>query len=92
MRTLAVFAVAALPGLFSPVGLRSVMSAPPAAVVAQAVPSAYRGEWTADTRHTWRDADGEPRVQFNVRTSAGDSRWGFGVRLRDLAGFPAAAV
>ena len=50
------------------------------------------GEWTADTRSTWRDDDGEPRVQFNLRTGAGDSRWGFGVRLRDLAGLPSAAV
>lgn len=32
------------------------------------------------------------RVQFNLRTSAGDSRWGFGVRLRDLAGLPSAAI
>ena len=39
-----------------------------------------------------RDNDGEPRVQFNLRTAAGDSRWGFGVRLRDLAGLPPAAV
>jgi len=52
----------------------------------------YRGEWTADTRNTWRDNDGEPRAQFNLRTSAGDSRWGFGVRLRDLAGLPTAAI
>lgn len=53
---------------------------------------ATKGEWTADTRSTWRDDDGEPRVQFNLRTSAGDSRWGFGARLRDLAGLPPAAV
>jgi hypothetical protein len=33
-----------------------------------------------------------PRVQFNLRTGAGDSRWGFGVLLRDLAGLPTAAV
>ena len=31
-------------------------------------------------------------MQFNLRTTAGDSRWGFGVRLRDLAGLPLAAV
>ena len=54
--------------------------------------AAARGEWTADTRSTWRDDDGEPRVQFNLRTGAGDSRWGFGVRLRDLAGLPSAAI
>lgn len=75
----------------NPVGLRSVHSAPSAALGIQAVP-AYRGEWTADTRSTWRDDDGEPRVQFNLRTGAGDSRWGFGVRLRDLAGLPSAAI
>jgi hypothetical protein len=76
---------------FNPVGLRSVHSAPSAALEIQ-TSAAYRGEWTADTRSTWRDDDGEPRVQFNLRTSAGDSRWGFGVRLRDLAGLPAAAI
>ena len=59
---------------------------------AQTSPAAYRGEWTADTRNTWTDNDGEPRVQFNLRTSAGDSRWGFGVRLRELSGLPTAAV
>ena len=52
----------------------------------------HRGEWSADTRNTWTDNDGQPRVQFNLRTSAGDSRWGFGVRLRELAGLPASAV
>ena len=61
-----------------------------ARVLAQGRPA--NGEWTADTRNTWRDDDGEPRVQFNLRTGAGDSRWGFGVRLRDLAGLPSAAV
>ena len=71
----------------SPVGLRSLISAPSAALVSQSAQSAAtRGEWTADTRNTWRDDDGEPRVQFNLRTGAGDSRWGFGVRLRDLTG------
>ena len=72
---------------------RSELSAPSAALGFQSAPSAaYRGEWTADTRNTWRGDDGEPRVQFNLRTGAGDSRWGFGVRLRDLAGLPPAAV
>jgi len=70
-----------------PVGLKS------AALAIQSAPSAaYRGEWTADTRSTWQDADGEPRVQFNLRTAAGDSRWGFGVRIRDLAGLPPSAI
>ena len=27
-------------------------------------------------------------MQFNLRSIAGDNRWGFGVRLRDLAGLP----
>lgn len=73
--------------------LRSVVSVPSAALGNQSAPSAaYRGEWTADTRNTWRDNDNEPRVQFNLRTAAGDSRWGFGVRLRDLAGLPPAAI
>jgi len=77
----------------NPVGLRSERSVLSAALVFQSAPSAAsRGEWTADTRNTWRGDDGEPRVQFNLRTSAGDSRWGFGVRLRDLAGLPTAAV
>jgi hypothetical protein len=86
----------------NPVGLRSELSVPSVALVRevpsaalgfQSAPSAAsRGEWTADTRNTWRDNVGEPRVQFNLRTSAGDSRWGFGVRLRDLAGLPPAAV
>lgn len=59
----------------------------------QSAPSAsYRGDWTADTRNTWRENDGEPRVQFNLRTTAGDSRMGFGVRLRDLAGLSSAAA
>src|SRR5262245_59923641 len=93
MRKIAFLAVAAIPGLLSPVGLRSVISVPSEALVSQSAPSAaYRGEWTADTRSTWRDADGEPRVQINMRTGAGDSRWGFGARLRDLAGLPSAAV
>ena len=93
MRKIAFLAVAAIPGLLNPVGFRSVNSAPSVALGIQSAPSAaYRGEWTADTRNTWRDADGEPRVQFNLRTSAGDGRWGFGVRLRELAGLPSAAV
>ena len=71
-----------------------VFSRRSAAAASQSQPTspASRGEWTADTYNTWRGDDGEPRVQFNLRTSAGDSRWGFGVRLRDLAGFPPAAV
>src|SRR5687768_9064526 len=64
----------------------------PVGVAAQTSPAAYRGEWTADTRNTWTDNDGEPRIQFNLRTAAGDSRWGFGVRLRELSGLPTAAV
>lgn len=64
----------------------------PVGVTAQASPAAFRGEWSADTRNTWRDNDEEPRVQFNLRTNAGDSRWGFGVRLRELAGLPASAL
>ncbi|MDO8677073.1 MAG: hypothetical protein Q7R30_00690 [Acidobacteriota bacterium] len=55
-------------------------------------PAAYRGDWTADSRITWRDDDGEPRVQFNLRSNAGDNRWGFGVKLRDLAGLPSSAL
>ena len=78
--------------LSDPVGSRSEPSALSVALEFQSAPSASRGEWTADTRNTWRDDDGEPRVQFNLRTGAGDSRWGFGVRLRELAGLPAAAV
>jgi hypothetical protein len=88
MRKAAALAFLVLAG---PVGQSSEPSALSAAVVFQATPSVARGEWTADTLNTWRGDDGEPRVQFNLRTSAGDSRWGFGVRLRDLAGFPAAA-
>lgn len=75
-----------------PLAFRSESSVPSAALAQSASSAAYRGEWTADTRSTWRDNDGEPRIQFNLRTSAGDSRWGFGVRLRDLAGLPTAAV
>src|SRR5688572_24733412 len=73
---------------------RAAISAPSVALEAQGAQpaAAYRGEWTADTRNTWTDNDGEPRVQFNLRTVAGDSRWGFGVRLRDLVGLPSAAV
>jgi hypothetical protein len=70
-----------------------VNGAPSAALVIQSGQSAAsRGEWTADTYNTWRGDDGEPRIQFNLRTGAGDSRWGFGVRLRDLVGLPSAAV
>ncbi len=36
--------------------------------------------------------DGEVRVQMNLRTDAGDSRWGFGVRLSELTGLPPAAL
>ena len=31
-------------------------------------------------------------MQFNLRSNAGDNRWGFGVRLRDLAGLPSSAL
>src|SRR5687768_11794235 len=82
-------AVLTLTLLSAPVVWAAVL---PVGVAAQTSPAAYRGEWTADTRNTWTDNDGEPRVQFNLRTSAGDSRWGFGVRLRELAGLPPAAV
>lgn len=54
--------------------------------------SSVRGDWTSDSRYTWRDDDGEPRIQFNLRSSLGDNRWGFGVRIRDLQGLPPAAV
>src|SRR6187431_2832582 len=57
-----------------------------------AQPATYGGDWTADTRNTWRDDDGEPRVQLNLRSNAGDNRWGFGVKLRDLAGLPTSAL
>ncbi|HEX6217227.1 MAG TPA: hypothetical protein VFZ38_20480, partial [Vicinamibacterales bacterium] len=70
-------------------GVRVLAQGRPGEVAAQTPPAAYRGEWTADTRNTWTDNDGEPRIQFNLRTAAGDSRWGFGVRLRDLTGLPA---
>jgi hypothetical protein len=81
--------VLSVPGL----GAAVLPSVPSAAMVFQSATSAaYRGEWTADTRNTWQGDDGEPRVQFNLRTSAGDSRWGFGARIRDLAGLPTAAV
>lgn len=63
----------------------------PVGVLAQQ-PATYRGDWSADTRNTWRDDDGEPRVQLNLRSNAGDNRWGFGVKLRDLAGLPASAL
>lgn len=63
----------------NPVGLRSVHSVPSAALEFQSQSPAYRGEWTADTRNTWRDDDGEPRVQFSLRTNA----------VRDLAGLEA---
>ena len=49
------------------------------------------GEWTADTRNGWRGDDGQPRVQLNLRTADGGDRWGFGVRVTDLQGLPAAA-
>ncbi len=55
-------------------------------------PAAYRGDWSADSHNTWRDDDGEPRVQFNLRSNDGDNRWGFGVKLRDLAGLPSSAL
>lgn len=64
----------------------------PVGVLIQAQPAVYRGDWSADTRNTWRDEDGEPRVQINLRSNAGDNRWGFGVKLRDLAGLPASAL
>ena len=51
-----------------------------------------RGDWTADTRATWRGDDGEARVQMNLRSTAGDNRWGFGVRPSELDGLPAAAM
>ena len=97
MRNAAAFALAVLAG---PVGLRTVHPGTPplssalsAAPGSQSAPSAvYRGDWSADALSTWRGDDGEPRVQFNLRSSAGDSRWGFGIRVRDLAGLPPAAL
>lgn len=74
--------------LIATIGSAAVL---PVGVVAQSAP-AYRAEWTADTFHTWRGDDDQPRVQFNLRAGAGDSRWGFGIRLRDLVGLPPAAV
>ena len=90
---LAVLTVPAVSAAVLPVGVvavnggtvRSVHSAPSVALVQSAQSAASRGEWTADTYNTWRGDDGEPRIQFNLRTGAGDSRWGFGVRLRDMA-------
>lgn len=64
----------------------------PVGAAAQAQPVAYRGDWTADSRQTWRGDDGEARVQFNLRSNAGDNRWGFGVRIRDLTGLPSSAL
>ena len=58
----------------------------------QQAPKALSGDWTADTRQSWTGDDGQPRVQFNLRTEAGDSRWGFGIRAGDLQGLPAAAL
>ncbi|MGE0865176.1 MAG: hypothetical protein AB7P34_14870, partial [Vicinamibacterales bacterium] len=31
-------------------------------------------------------------MQINLRGNAGDNRWGFGVKLRDLVGLPASAL
>ena len=74
-------------------------AAPSAAVVPwtgaatfQQAPRALSGDWTADTRQSWAGDDGQPRVQFNLRTEGGDSRWGFGIRAADLQGLPAAAL
>lgn len=44
----------------------------PVGAAALAQPAAYRGDWSADSRQTWRGDDGEPRVQFNLRRNAGD--------------------
>jgi hypothetical protein len=57
-------------------------------VAQQPATAVARGEWTADTRHTWRNDDGEPRAQHNLRSSAGDSRWDWCPvpRSRRLAG------
>ena len=49
------------------------------------------GDWTADARQTWTGDDGRPRVQFNLQSEAGDSRWGFGVPAEDLQGVPPSA-
>jgi hypothetical protein len=52
-------------------------------------PVTARGDWSADTRQWWSD-DGERRIQLSMRTD-GDGRWGSGVRLSELDGFPASA-
>ena len=52
-------------------------------------PVAARGDWSADTRQWWSD-DGERRIQLSMRTD-GDGRWGSGVRLSELDGFPPSA-
>jgi hypothetical protein len=50
------------------------------------------GDWTANARNGWRDDDRVPRIRLNLRTSDGQDRWGFGVRVTDLAGLPGAAL
>lgn len=49
------------------------------------------GTWTADGRSNWRDDDGRPRLQLNLRSGDGSDRWGFGVRVAELQGLPPAA-
>lgn len=50
----------------------------------------FAGRWTADLRSGWKGGDG-PRVQLSLRSADGDERFGFGVRLAELDGLPAAA-
>lgn len=49
------------------------------------------GTWTAEGRSNWRDDDGSPRLQINLRTGDGSDRWGFGARVSELQGLPPAA-
>ena len=37
--------------------------------LAQGGPALYRGEWTADTRNTWTDNDGNKRERYEVYAS-----------------------
>lgn len=105
MRNAVVFALAVLAGpvglRFAPSAPSAALaqSVPPTSALRATVDTSaalvqsafYQGDWSADALNTWRSDDGEPRVQFNLRSDAGDSRWGFGVRIRDLAGLPPAA-
>ena len=96
-RTWTLGLAAAVMGAVATVPARGLLAGADVDALAQAAQPAAgswqeSGDWTANARNRWRDDDRTPRIQLNLRTANGADRWGFGVRVTDLAGLPDAAL